>query len=320
MRLLNVRCIGAVSAALVALVALGAEARAGVVITSGNGAYQVGIDTLGNLYDPTSGIGFRRVADGYDPIAPGIPREAYGIATDTDSGYVDPFFTGVSANMVLVSSVFGANSGTIVTDLVDLLNNVPLLRLEQVYSFVAGPQNVLRIDSFLTNLTGAVIENMLYSRNVDWDIDPWPFNELITAGPRGALVADTSYYGFENADPFVPFIFPAAAAGAVYGPNDLGAGILVNFGRVAAGDSRSFSVFHAINQLGQTEAQLRAQLGGANGHNWENAAALGFDFGAFSPNPSTLMSGVSVPEPSSVVLAGLGLIGGVAVARSRRRA
>lgn len=311
------RWMVALASASFALLATAPAGHAAGVITSPNGAYEVGINDLGNLYDPNTGIGFRRVADGYDPIAPGTPREAYGIAAGNVSGYADSQFFG-NSNLTLVATNFAANSAKIDTVLDD--GNGALLLLEQIYSFVGAAQNVLRIDSIITNISGAAIDRVLYSRNVDWDIDPTPFNEVITVDPLGGEVVDSSYFGFENPDPLAPFFFSGGAAGGVFGPGDLGGGMLIDFGPFTALDSRSFSVFQAINQLGQTEAQLRAQLGGAGGHDDINAAAMGYAFGLNAPNPTFLISGVAIPEPASMAMAGLGLIAVAALARSRRRA
>src|SRR5690242_18820664 len=68
----------AIFCAAVFLSATGAHAVA--VITDPGNAFAVGIGTSGELYDTGSGIGFSRLADGYDPLAPGTPRDSWGLS------------------------------------------------------------------------------------------------------------------------------------------------------------------------------------------------------------------------------------------------
>src|SRR5438067_11899712 len=89
----------AMTVVLVVAVCLAAAlpARADV-ITSPDNAFEVGINPQstgtfnggGNLFDPNFAVGFLRTADGYDPIRPGTPREAYGVSAGSVGGYVDP--------------------------------------------------------------------------------------------------------------------------------------------------------------------------------------------------------------------------------------
>jgi hypothetical protein len=279
------------------------------VITSPSGGYQVGIDgNFGNLYDGPSGIGFLRVADGYDPIAPGTPREAWGIAAGSISGYADTQNFGTSNLVINGSANFLANSASISHFLNTGSSN--LLQIDQNYTFAAN--NVLQIQTKVTNVSGSN-QAVLFSRNVDWDIAPTPFNELTRLPALTGSVVNASFYGFESPDPLVPF---GNTGTGVFGPGDLGAGILIDLGSLADGQSISFNIFHALGDPGQSENDLINQLAGLG----SEFTITGFDSGANGPtNFAALGFGlVAVPEPTTVALCGL-VIGGGAVGYWRRR-
>ena len=51
----------------------------------------VGVDQTGALYDGTTGVGFLRNSDSFDPLAPGTPRDSWGVSAGTVSGQADPY-------------------------------------------------------------------------------------------------------------------------------------------------------------------------------------------------------------------------------------
>jgi hypothetical protein len=272
----------------------------GAIITSSDGAFQVGLGNLGNLYDPNANVGFLRTSDGYDPIAAGLGREAWGVSAGSTSGYVDPNNSSIVNIVPNGSPVFGSHSASISAFLNAGSNN--LLRIDQQYQFAAS--NVLEISTSLTNVSG-VSQATLFSRNVSWDIPPTDNLTLVTIPALVTPIQDASYYGFESADPLVPFSFSSGPSGGIFGPDVLGAGMLINTGTLAPGGSYSFNVFEAINQTGQDGAGLQSELQSLGASfvitgasvdpvNPNNYAALGF--GPLSP-PST-----AVPEPGSLTL------------------
>src|SRR3954449_9130998 len=64
-------------------------ALANFVIDSTSGAFSVGVGPDGELYDNTTGTGFRRNADGFDPLAPGTPRDSWGISANGVGAWAD---------------------------------------------------------------------------------------------------------------------------------------------------------------------------------------------------------------------------------------
>jgi len=274
-----------------------APASAGV-ITSGGG-YQVGIGSLGNLYD--GGVGFRR-PDGYDPIQPGTPREAWGVSAGAAAGTADPFFAGTS-NITANSAVFGAGSASISTF---LNNGADILRIDQAYNFAAD--NVLRIDTTVTNVSGSS-QAVRFARHVDWDILPSQFFENSSVPAPAGLVSAASCGGFENPNPLVAFGYSCSIPGTT-GPGDLGGALVMNLGTLTNGEAFSFSVFHAISQTGQSSADLAAQLAGLGSTYTITGYGVGDTY-------SAALGVAPVPEPGSLILLGSGIVG--LVARRRRQ-
>jgi len=279
-------------------------------ITSPSGGYVVGINgSVGNLFDVPSNIGFLRVADGYDPILPGTPREAWGIAAGAVSGYADPNFVGV-LNVAANGSSFLANSASVSTFLNAGSGN--LLQVDQSYSFAAN--NVLKIFTTVTNVSGSS-QAVLFSRHVDWDIVPTPFAEVITVPAFGGSVLNASFFGFESPDPLVSFSSPGPG---VFGPGDLGAAFLLDLGSLANGDSISFNIFHGLSDPGQSEAGLTAQITGL-GASYVITGADSGAAGAPSNFAALAFGAVAVPEPTTWALIGVVTLGTGAYSWNKRR-
>jgi len=291
--------------AAVAAVALAAgQASAQATISNGAGTVVVGIGTNGELFNGGPYVGMQRTADGYDPIAPGTPRDSWGISSASGSAWADENFFG-SNNINSTTIVAGANSAsydTVTSVGFDVLQN---------YSFVGGG-NILRIDTTVTNISDITL-SALFQRDVDWDIDPSAFAEVIS-GPHGsdAGVVDSTYYGFEDPDPANGYGF-SCFGGCTAGPSDLGGGIKINLGSLLSGATRSFTYFYGINFAGDSEATLITQ-GHAAGANYiisgrsqggENSAFIGVSTGA-------------VPEPATWAMMILGFFGLGAMVRRRR--
>lgn len=287
------------------LLFLATTATAGVITS---GTTSVGIGPLGNLYDPGAGIGFRRLADGYDPISPGTPHEGWGVSLGGVGGRAAPFFFGNSNIIPNGAPVFGASTASISTFLNAGAGN--LLQVDQSYSFAAP--NVLAIDVTLTNLSG-VVGAALFRRLVDWD--PTGFSEIITANALSSPAINGTFQGFQDANPLAALSDLFAAGGGTTGVGDLGGGFTLDLGLLAAGGSTSFRLLHAISGTGQSEASLRAQLEALGG----TYIITGRDD---IPNDrSAGLAIAAVPEPASLATFGIaGLIGlGSVVVRRRRQ-
>lgn len=301
--------------AAAALAGFASRAQAQVVITDSTGSFSVGIHTSsgGELYNPATGTGIRRISDGYDPLAPGTPRDSWGVAADAVNGYAD------AADFGVKNLVANGSSSTASTAFVSEFLNAGagnLLKIDQSYSFAAA--NVLKIATTLTNVSGAAIGSVLFQRGVDWDVAPTLFDEITTAPGPTPPITDASSYGFENPNPLSAFI-SSVGGGGTFGPGDLGAAYKVALGGLADGASTTFDVFYAISQVGQSESGLASEIAGLGGSYvittknsgaYVNSAALAFGVPS-GPGPS-------VPEPGTYAAMGIGLIGMIGTLLKRR--
>jgi hypothetical protein len=302
--------------ALVAEMMFGTVTSAhGQVITSPTGNFKVGIATLGNLFDPPTGIGFLRVSDGFDPIRPGTPYEAWGVSAGAVGGFVAPQVFGTSNIVANGSPIFGANSAFISAFLNAPNSVTKLLQIDQAYSFVNN-DNVLKITTTITNASASA-QAVLFRRLVDWDLGPPPGNpssEVTTAPPYSIPITSASHGAIDIPDPTIPFLFPIPPAGGTFGPlngiPDNGAGLQLSLGTLNPGATVSFDIFEAITQVGESQAALINQvLAGGAGYvigstgfpGSVDSAALGIR------TPGTLPPTVS--EPASLALLGVGLFG-----------
>ncbi len=272
-----------------------------VVITSG--AFSVGIGAGGELYDGDANVGFRRNSDDFDALAAsGRPdawsaNEAFAASNQDDGG---------------ISTVFGpATASTAVTT----TTTDDGLTILQSYSFVGD--NILAIDTTITNSTLDSL-SVLFGRNVDFNLatDQDDFFVENVFGPAAfGAIAETSYLGGEQTTgPFYGFWSCSSGCNET---GDLGAGLRLDLGSLAGGQSTHFTFYYGLNQAGQSAAQLvdQTQAAGAQyviaGRGLDDANAFTFGVGGLS---------TAVPEPATWAMMLLGFFGLGAALRSRRAA
>jgi PEP-CTERM motif len=283
----------------------------GQSFTVSNGAtLNIGVNTYGNVYDPATGTGLYLIPTGDDPIAPGSPRSAWGVSAGSTSGYADPFDFGV-VNLNFVSLAATASTVTSVTQLPGLLN------VNQVYS---PSSNIWFYQDkvTLTNISGGSLSNVMFSQQTDWDLLPIRFNEFSTVNAWGKPnVVYTSAYGFESPDPLNPTFFCGGCndVNGTFGPGDLGQGIIKDFGTLAPGASISFTMYYG----GDTDtASLLADLMTLSPNEW--FILQGNNGGVPCTTCDTFAFAISeaaVPEPSSLLLLGTGVLGLAGMARRK---
>ena len=290
--------------ASVATMFAASQAQAGGTITNGN--YTVGISDNGQLFDGNAYVGFRRGADGYDPLSPGTPRDSWGVSTNLGGAWGDDTTYGSNGILSTSLTLAGASATNVIT------TNVGVT-LSENFSFAAD--NILRISHTITNTSGGDLD-VSFQREWDTDIDPTFSNESFSVGADGR-VTDSSWYGFD---------FPVGGYGSntcnagcdVTGDN--GGGIRIGLGTLGAGQSISFIYLYGISQQGQNVNQLIAQAQGVGatymiaGQGIENGNRPGL--GANSAFIAVARD--AVPEPASwaMMVAGFGLAG---AAMRRRR-
>lgn len=281
----------------------------GSLISSPANGYLAGIGSHGNLF--ANGIGFERVSDGYDPIKPYTPREGWGVSAGTTAGVDDPSFDGVN-HLVPNGSSFDAHSGHTSSILNDGVNN--LLKIDQAFSF--ADENVLKIEGTVKNISGAA-QDVLFTRNVDWDILPDFDNKQSTASAKSGFVSDISTSGFENANPLAAFLNSTGGLPTITGFSDNGGALKLDLGHLLNGQSHNFVFLYALSRPGQTETELRNQLLAM--HSLDALVSGVGTNGLYSMAIGVYDAGVAAPEPQSWVLAGFGAaIVGLTVRRKRR--
>ncbi|WP_448579015.1 PEPxxWA-CTERM sorting domain-containing protein [Thermaurantiacus sp.] len=280
------------------------------VITSG--PYSVGIGPHGELFDAVSFIGFVRNSDGYDPLAPGTPRDSWGISTAAGTAYGDyQVFGALNIASVVFTQAWGGATQTA------LISTNFGVGIRMDYSFAAP--NVVKILHTVYSLGGDVgggpVGDFLFQRDWDLDIPPTPFFENTVGAFLPLPVVDDSYDGFENPDPSAAYLDSCGSACNVVG--DLGGGIKIS--SLVYGNR--FTYCYAISQEGQSMVGLVGQMASLGCRHI--IATQGMDAGQF-PNLGELSGAISltgaIPEPSTwaMLIAGFGLVGWAA--RQRKAA
>jgi hypothetical protein len=275
----------------------------GSVITDLSGGFTIGLGPNGELFDAGSYIGFRRNADSFDPLAPGTPRDSWGVSAGASTAYADSHYYGTQGILSTSQSIL-ANSASF-----ESVTNLGLV-VTQDYSFVAP--NTLAITETVWNNTLSSIDDIKFQRNVDWDVASTQFYENGVAPPIAGIsgVIASSLWGFNSPSPVNPANDANNGANQTY---DSGAGITLGLGTLASNATATFTYFYSIadgtnsafityfnNVLnGQVYGIItQSSENGAYPNQGQNYAILGV-----SAVSSGFGSGVNVPGP----VAGAGL-------------
>jgi len=265
-----------------------------------NGTFSVGIGANGELYDPVTGVGFRRLSDGYDPLQPGTPRDSWGVTANGHSAYADQSDFGTVG---ITSSTYNAGAQTETTTTSSAGTNLTVV---QTYSLVAP--NMLIITEKITN-NAATATDILFQRNIDWDVAPTEFNETSSGPAITGNVIQSTFNGFQNPNPSVAYGDSCAAGCSNTGDN--GGGIKLDLGTVAAGASTTFQYLYGINKTGETQAGLISQAQGLGAYYY--IATESSD----TAHTNSAIIAVVTPEPGSWALL-LTAVAGVALKLRRR--
>jgi len=301
-----------------AMVGLGTQtAQAGAVIDNGSGV-SMGIFDQGHLGFDGVGIFLAGVGDA---ITPGCLCEGWGVAGNGIPGWGSVDDGGIS-NLTVDSFVSTASTATSIVHLTSL----PDLMVTQAYApSVGAPATLFEDLVTITNTSGATITDIRYRRVMDWDVPPTEFDEFVTIGglPAANLLFSNDN-GFDTSNPLGGTGGDLAGCGTLVnftdcGPADHGAHFDFGFGDLAAGESKSFSIFYgaartegdALAALGAVSAEIYS-LGQSNGG--EKTGAPGTFIFAFKGVGGTPFE--PIPEPTSMMLLGTGLAGLLA---SRKR-
>ena len=304
--------------AVAALLVGSGTASADALLSTADGNVTVGVNELGSLFNgdggPMTGINYAGVGDA---LTPGCLCEGWGVSYGAaNTGNV---YAGSPTNVDFVSFVTdGSTFATSVT-------TMDSLTVTQAYARPAGSGALIENTVTITNTGAVALTDVRYARNMDWDVPPTTFSEMVTIqrGGSTALLHSTND-GFSASNPLAP---PGTLCGAPansdyvdFGPCDHGAWFSFGFGTLDPGESITFSIFYGATA---NEALAIAALAGV--------AAEVYSLGQNSRTPSvgdpaTYIFGfagvggtpVTAPEPALMLLTGIAAAG--AAYRRRRKA
>ena len=192
----------------------------------------------------------------------GVSGLGYAAWADSNSGGIQAQWnTGISIG----GFTFNGSTATSVVNIVDQLSN-PFLQV--VHEFVpSATADLYKVNVYIKNVGTQTVDDLLYRRSMDWDIEPTPFNEYVTIGgvrdAAGNLhpnIAYSSDNGFANGNPlsYAGWINSGTELQNFEdsGPADHGAVFNFKFDPLEVGDTQQFSIFYgaALSEAAAHEA------------------------------------------------------------------
>ncbi len=285
----------------------------------------------GSADDGTTTVGVRYTPTGNEATAHGCLCEGWGVGIATAggaavaSGYDGNGFS----NLTVDSFVSDATTATSVTSLTS-----GELQVTHDFALSAESDNLYRVTVSIANTSGAMIEDLRYTRVMDWDVEPTTFSEYSTIA--GTAAATAVLYanddGFESANPFAsrtPIVAGAEGDFVDSGPRDHGALFDFSFGSLGVDEVFTFDIFYGGAKT-EREALISLAAVGAEvyslGQPSHDPDGLGLD----DPNGDASntfifgfsgVGGVVVPNPTAVPVPATGLLlaGGLGLLAARRK-
>ncbi len=234
-----------------AFVSASRTVRAGVPTTTilDNGTVTIGINDTASLNvdgPPSSGgskvVGLRFNAGNFESLSPGCDCEGWGVGDliTQQSGWANQTEGGPN-NLTIKNFVVSGGHAISTTE-------VPgLFEVTHDFAPAGVTPNLFTCQVTIKNISTAATD-VIYRRNLDWDVEPTPFEEFVTILRGNASgVIFTSDDGFASSNPL-------EKAGAIRkealnqdvvdsGPDDHGALFDFAFGKLASGNTVTFKIF-----------------------------------------------------------------------------
>ena len=257
-----------------------------------------------------------------DAITPGCLCEGWGASASGSTGYTYGASGTVGFNSALLTTTTASGTGLAASSVVMMANG---LQVTHSYSYAAGGK-LFKVAIELKNTTAGLLTDVRYARTLDWDVTPGFFTDNYTTvyggtptGP-GGKVLHTSTDPFGVPDPLM-LRSQDANTNVVDSRGDRGGFFIFGFGSLLAGASQSFDTFigadssvsgllGALASVGvEAYSYTTGNTPGTDGFRFAPAYGYGFVGLGLAPSLGT------VPEPGSLALVGLGLLGFVAARR-----
>ena len=280
-----------------------------------NGTVQLGVAALGYLYVAcpvgavsagqygSTDVGLRYLPTQLEGATLGIPCEGWGVAS-ADLGIAGHASASCGQGNVTVES-YSADTTTALS----VVRVGTTFRVTHRYTPSPVTPLLYQVDVTIENIGAVPVNDLRYTRGIDYDVAPNTFSEYVTVSGLSA----PSVVGV-NTDPFTsmnPLIPHAVLPGPVFayvdlGPGDQGAHFDFRLGTLAPGRARSFRTYYgaaasepaALNALSTVGASTYS-LGQANWDGTGNPLATtpppGGSFGFLTGQPTTFMYGFSPP-------------------------
>jgi len=190
----------------------------------------------------TNVVGLRYLLTGGDSTSPGCTCEGWG-AADSISGV-----TGYANDSSGINNVTAEAFHATASDALSTANVGSTLEVTHDYHPSPDTPNLYEATVTMRNISDEPVD-ALYSRAMDWDIEPTAFNEFSTIfGGSSESLLHSSANGFSNANPLRDY----AANDSGYavgeftdaGPTDHGAVFDFGFGMLDPGEEVSFNVYY----------------------------------------------------------------------------